>query len=214
MLGGLLPDSSALVLFLVATVTLNLTPGPDMLYVVANSVGGGRKAGVISALGIGAGTVVHTFAAALGLSALLMSSAVLYDVFRYVGAAYLIYMGVRFLGSKSTFARSVQQSQVPLFSTFRRGVATNVLNPKVAIFFLAFLPQFVDPARGSAIWQFILLGTIFNTSGTMVNTIVALVSGRLGNWIGSRPALSRAQQWFTGSVFMALGARIALAGRA
>ena len=214
MFDGLLPQGSALVLFLAAMITLNLTPGPDMLYVIANSVGGGRKVGVVSALGIGSGTIVHTLAAAVGLSALLMSSAILYDAFRYVGAAYLIYMGIHSLGTKSAFAGSARQAQVRLSNTFRRGVVTNVLNPKVAIFFLAFLPQFVDPTRGPAIWQFILLGTIFNCSGTIVNTLVALVSGRLGSWLGSRPAFARAQQWFTASVFVALGARIALVSRA
>lgn len=201
-------------LFLIATVTLNLTPGPDMLYVMANSIAGGRRTGVVSALGVGAGCVVHTFAAALGLSALLMSSAVLYDAFRYVGAAYLIYMGIRSLmSSRMAVAASGPRREVPLIATFRRGVATNVLNPKVAIFFLAFLPQFVDPSRGSAVWQFLLLGTIFNVSGTTVNTIVGLVSGQMGSWMAARPAFSRVQQWFTGGVFMALGARIALAGR-
>jgi threonine/homoserine/homoserine lactone efflux protein len=211
--GGLLPDSSSMILFLLATVTLNLTPGPDMLYVIANSVSGGRKAGVLSALGVGTGCIVHTVAAALGLSALLMSSSILYDIFRFVGAAYLIFMGIRSLSSKAALARSTQRARVPLARSFRQGVATNVLNPKVAMFFLAFLPQFVDPTRGSAVWQFILLGTIFNASGTVVNTVVALVSGQLGSFLGKRPVLSRAQQWFTGGVFVALGARIALAGR-
>lgn len=213
MLVGLLPDSSAMVLFLAATVMLNLTPGPDMLYVIATSVGGGRKVGVAAALGIGGGTIVHTCAAAIGLSALLMSSATLYDAVRYAGAAYLIYLGVRSFTSKSARIGAFTRGQASAWATFRQGIATNVLNPKVAIFFLAFLPQFVDPSRGSAGWQFVLLGTIFNISGTTVNTGVALISGRVGESLRSRPTVARLQQWFTGSVFMALGARLALAGR-
>lgn len=213
MLTGLLPDSSALALFMVATIMLNLTPGPDMLYVIANSVGGGRRAGVSAALGIGGGTIVHTCAAAIGLSALLMSSASLYDAVRYAGAAYLIYLGVRSFASRSAEAGAAGRRQTSPWAAFRQGVATNVLNPKVAIFFLAFLPQFVDPSRGSAGWQFILLGTMFNISGTTVNVVVALISGRVGESLRSRPAVARVQQWFTGSVFMALGARLAIAGR-
>src|SRR5512133_3737270 len=195
MLGGLLPDSSAMALFLLATITLNLTPGPDMLYVIANSVGAGRKVGVAAALGIGGGCVVHTIAAALGLSALLLSSPSLYDAFRFVGAAYLIYLGIRTFWSSDHTMGSTHERTASPWATFRQGVTTNVLNPKVAIFFLAFLPQFVDPARGSAVWQFLLLGTIFNISGTIVNTAVALVAGRLGEWLRVRPKVSRAQQW-------------------
>ncbi|MHB1134560.1 MAG: LysE family translocator [Chloroflexota bacterium] len=213
MLGGLLPDSSALALFLVATVSLNLTPGPDMLYVMASSVGSGRRVGVAAALGIGGGCLVHTFAAALGLSALLMSSASLYDALRFAGAGYLIYLGLRALVGGGQAGGAVGYRRASLGSAFRQGVTTNVLNPKVAIFFLAFLPQFVDPARGDAAWQFILLGTIFNVSGTVVNSLVALAAGRLGEGLRSRPRLARAQQWFTGGVFVALGARLALAGR-
>lgn len=208
----LLPDPPTLALFLVATITLNVTPGPDMLYVIANSIGLGRKAGVVSALGIGGGTIVHTFAGAVGLSALLMSSAVAFDVVRYAGAVYLLYLGIRSLISKETKVVMSGVRQVPLGTVFQRGVATNVLNPKVALFFLAFLPQFVDPSRGAVIWQFLLLGTMFNLSGTLVNTIVALLTGYAGDRFANNPGFAWLQRWFTGSVFLALGARLALAG--
>ncbi len=208
----MLPDSAALALFLAATLMLNLTPGPDMLYVIANSVGNGKKAGVVSALGIGGGTVVHTLAATVGLSALLMSSSLAYDLVRYAGAAYLLYLGGRTLASQSGHVSFGRAAAASSWKLFRQGITTNVLNPKVALFFLAFIPQFVDPSRGSTAWQFLLLGTIFNASGTLVNSVVALVAGTFGQWLGSSPQVSGVQRWFTGSVFVALGARMALAG--
>src|SRR5262245_35646575 len=140
--GAMMNDPANLIVFMTATLALNLTPGPDMLYVIARSVGQGQKAGVVSALGIGAGCLAHTFAAALGLSALLMSSAVAYDVVKYAGAVYLIYLGVRALMSKSRFERQSELKPARLSDIFYQGVVTNVLNPKVALFFLAFLPQF------------------------------------------------------------------------
>lgn len=208
----MLPDTSTLALFLIATLALNLTPGPDMLYVIANGVGRGSKAGVVSALGIGGGTVIHTFAAALGLSALLLSSELAFDVVRYGGAAYLVYLGVKSIASKGSTVSRIEAEKKDLLGIFRQGVATNVLNPKVALFFLAFLPQFVDPSRGSVVPQFLLLGTIFNTSGTMVNTVVGLVAGQVGERLGSNPGFSSVQRWFSGTVFVALGARIAFGG--
>ncbi len=208
----MLPDTQTLAVFLAATLMLNFTPGPDMLYVIANSVGRGQKAGVVSALGIGGGSIVHTLAAAVGLSALLMSSALAYDAIRYGGAAYLLYLGFKTITGKGVSIPTQRLKEERLLRIFRQGVATNVLNPKVALFFLAFIPQFVDPSRGSVVLQFLLLGTLFNCSGTLVNTGVALAAGFVGNRLSTSAGFSRAQQWFTGSVFMALGARIALAG--
>lgn len=208
----LLPDPATLAVFLVATFMLNITPGPDMLYVIANSIGLGRKAGVVSALGIGGGTVVHTSAGALGLSALLTSSPLAFDAVRYAGAAYLLYLGIRALASKETKTVVGEVRAVPLGAVFRQGVATNVLNPKVALFFLAFLPQFVDPSRGAVIWQFLLMGTMFNVSGTVVNSVVALATGYAGDRFAGHPGFSWVRRWFTGSVFLVLGVRLALAG--
>ncbi len=207
----MLPDIQSLLVFLAATLMLNFTPGPDMLYVIANGVGRGQRAGVVSALAIGVGGMVHTLAAALGLSALLMSSALAYDVVRYAGAAYLLYLGFKTIRGKGASIPSQRLPQEKYGRVFRQGVATAALNPKVALFFLAFIPQFVDPSRGSVVLQFLLLGGIFNTSGTLVNTGVALGSGAVGERISRSSGFSRAQQWFTGGVFMALGARIALA---
>ena len=202
-------DATTLGLFLLATVTLNLTPGPDMLYVIARSMGQSRKAGVVSALGIGAGTLVHMFAVALGLAIWLRSVPMAYDVVRYVGAAYLLYLGIRMFLSKDSTTENLHLRRESYRRIFAQGVATNVLNPKVAIFFLAFLPQFVDPARGPIFWQVIFLGLLFDTSGTLVNSIVALISGSVGNRLRDNPRLSRLQRWFTGTVFIGLAARIA-----
>lgn len=211
MLQGLLPDAPALIVFMVATISLNLTPGQDMMYVMGNSVGSGARAGVAAAFGVGGGCVVHTLAAALGLSAVLVSSPVAYDAIRYLGAAYLVYLGVRAVAGAPERLEARSAGAKGMLPVFRQGVVTNVLNPKVALFFLAFLPQFVDPSRGLTVWQFILLGTIFNVSGTTVNVLVALASGRVGDWLRRSPTFARAQQWVSGAVFVALGARIALA---
>jgi threonine/homoserine/homoserine lactone efflux protein len=202
-------DLATFGLFLLATVTLNLTPGPDMLYVIARSLGQSRKAGVVSALGIGAGTLVHMLAVALGLAIWLRSVPMAYDMVRYVGAAYLLYLGIRIFLSKDTHSEDIHLRRESYGRVFAQGVATNVLNPKVAIFFLAFLPQFVDPARGPIFWQVIFLGLVFDTSGTLVNTVVALISGSVGNRLRGNPRLARLQRWFTGTVFIGLAARIA-----
>ncbi len=203
-------DFTTLGLFLLATITLNLTPGPDMLYVIARSVGQGRKAGVVSALGIGTGTLVHMFAVALGLATLLRSVPLAYDAVKYIGAAYILYLGVRIWISKDPGPDETRLRKESYGRIFGQGIATNVLNPKVALFFLAFLPQFVDTQRGPLFWQVIFLGLIFDTSGTLVNTSVALLSGSVGNRLRGNPRLARLQRRFTGTVFILLAARLAL----
>jgi threonine/homoserine/homoserine lactone efflux protein len=195
---------------MLATLALNLTPGPDMLYVLGRSVGQGRRAGVVSALGIGAGILVHMTAVALGLSAVLREVPAAYEAIRYAGAAYLLYLGVRTWLERGPVGDKSAQRPESLGRVFRQGVVTNVLNPKVALFFLAFLPQFVDPARGSVGWQIVGLGLAFDVSGTAVNVGVALASGWLGDLLRRSPRLSRAQRVFTGGVFVALAVRLAL----
>jgi threonine/homoserine/homoserine lactone efflux protein len=209
----MMPDISTLYIFLLATLALNVTPGPDMLYVIVRSIGQGRMAGVASALGIGAGCIVHTVAIAFGLSTLLRSVPFAFDVVKYMGAAYLVYLGVKTLISKSHIAPETQVKKDTLAVVFAQGVVTNVLNPKVALFFLAFLPQFVSEARGPIMLQVIILGLLFVTSGTLVNIIVALLAGSVGNSLLRRPGFLRVQRWFTGSIFLLLAARIALSER-
>ena len=200
--------NTAIPLFLVATITLALIPGPDMVYVLARSVGQGRKAGIVSALGVSVGLLVHTSAAALGLSALLMSSAFAYTAVKYLGAVYLIYLGVRIVLSKDTGSLSTLK-QASLKRIFSQGVITNVLNPKIALFFLAFLPQFVDVSSGQVAWQIITLGIIFNVIGTLWHIALASLAGSAGSWLRKRPSFSYIQKWFTGSILIALGIRVA-----
>jgi len=205
-----MPEFPTLLIFLAATLALNLTPGPDMLYVMARGVGQGRTAGVVSALGIGGGTLVHTFAVALGLSTLLVSLPAAYEAIRYAGAVYLLYLGIRTLISKEELKLAAGGTAHSLSRIFAQGVITNVLNPKVALFFIAFLPQFADPSRGPVALQLLILGLLFNLSGTTVNAIVGLLSGHLGARLKERPTFWRAQRWFTGGVFVALAARLAV----
>ena len=206
-------DSANLLLFLGATLALNLTPGPDMLYVIARSASEGRRAGVASALGIAGGTVFHTLAVVLGLSSLLLAVPFAYDAVRLGGAAYLVYLGLRALLRPSPSGAGPRVERASLWAIFRQGVVTNVLNPKVALFFLAFLPQFVDPARGSVPAQLLLLGVLFNVSGTLVNLAVALAASGAGQWGRSRLGSSALLQRLTGVVFVGLGVRLALQQR-
>ena len=208
-----MPDGSALLLFLGATLALNLTPGPDMLYVVARSIGEGRAAGVASALGIAAGCLVHTLLVSLGLAQLLLAVPAAYDAVRLAGAAYLVYLGVRAIVSRPAENGAAVPKRASLGAIFRQGVVTNILNPKVALFFLAFLPQFVDASRGSVAGQLLILGLLFNVSGTLVNLGVAWAASGAGRWTAGRLAPSPLFQRLTGGVFIALGLRIAIAGR-
>ena len=205
----MLPTLHSLALFVAAGLALNLTPGPDMLYVAARGASEGRPAGIASALGIGAGTLVHIALVAAGLAALLAAVPVAYLAIRLGGAAYLIYLGVRgLLARPATAAAPLEPA--PLGVIFRQGVITNVLNPKVALFFLAFLPQFVDPSRGNPVFQVIALGLIFNTTGTLVNLAVAIGSSRAAARLRSQ---SSWPQRVMGGIFVALGLRLAFAAR-
>lgn len=205
-----MPDKSAFITFLIASCLLNLAPGPDMLYVMGRSIGQGRRAGVISALGIFSGTLVHITLAAVGLTAILRSSPLAFNVVRYMGAAYLLYLGVRLLIQRSSELGVADPKPVSLRNVFYQGVLTNVLNPKVALFFLAFLPQFVNADSRHTAWEIVLLGMIFNTGGTLVNLVVASTGGLLGNALRRNPRIARIQRRFTGAIFVGLGLRLGL----
>ena len=202
------PEKAAFLTFLIAALALNLAPGPDMLYVIGRSVGQGRKAGIVSSLGVFVGCWVHILAAAFGIAALLRSSPMAFNVVRYAGAAYLIYLGIRLLAQKTDLA-SQQLKAESLTSIFRQGAITNMLNPKVAIFFLAFLPQFIDARRGSVALQIKVLGLIFNVGGTLVNLAVAYAGGTLGELLRRNQSIARLQRQFTGLIFVGLGLRLA-----
>jgi threonine/homoserine/homoserine lactone efflux protein len=204
-----MPTFHSLALFIAAGLALNLTPGPDMLYVAARGASEGRPAGIASALGIGAGTLVHIALVAAGLAAVLAAVPVAYLAIRLGGAAYLIYLGVRgLLARPSVAAERLEPASLGVI--FRQGVITNVLNPKVALFFLAFLPQFVDASRGNPALQVIALGLIFNTTGTLVNLGVAVGSSRAAARLRSQ---SRWLQRVTGVIFVGLGLKLAFAVR-
>jgi len=207
-----IPPLHSLLLFMAAGLALNVTPGPDMLYVAARSTSEGRAAGIVSSFGIAAGTLFHISAVALGLAALLTAVPIAYSVVRIGGAIYLMYLGVRAFARHAPLATR-EVARASLTTIFRQGAITNILNPKVALFFLAFLPQFVDPARGSAAAQIVVLGLIFDTSGTIVNTIVALGASRAAESMRANSKSVDVLHKITGVIFIGLGLRIALASR-
>jgi threonine/homoserine/homoserine lactone efflux protein len=198
-------------LFALASFLLNITPGNDMLYVASRSAGQGVRAGVVSSLGIMAGCLVHLTAAALGLSALLARSAMAFDIVKYIGAGYLFYLGVRALINKRAAALTVSTKleTASYRRLFWQGVVTNVLNPKVALFFLAFLPQFIAIGSGHATEAILLLGLWFDVSGTVVNILVAVLFGRIGDWLRQHSRWMKIQEKITGLVLIALGIKVA-----
>ena len=205
----MIPEIEHLGVFILAAVTMNVTPGPDTLYVLARSVGQGRAAGVVSVLGGSTGRLVHTFATALGLSAILVSSPAAFLVVKYLGAAYLVFLGARMIFGRAERAGSAGRGRESLLRVYGQGVATNVLNPAVAAFFISFLPQFVDPARGSVAAQVLFLGVLFTTTATLWSLTVALLSGTFGDFLKRHPRVAVAQRAAAGALLVALGARLA-----
>jgi threonine/homoserine/homoserine lactone efflux protein len=208
----IIPEASLLGLFVVAAIVLLLTPGPAVLYIVTRSVAQGRLAGLVSALGVHVGTLVHVAAAALGVSALLVSSALAFDIVKYLGALYLIYLGVRKLAGWDQPARGQAIAPLRLRRLFGQGVVVNVLNPKTALFFLAFLPQFVDVTRGAVGFQILVLGLIFVALGVISDGLYALAAGTAGAWLKRDGRLLRVERYVSGGVFVGLGVTAALAG--
>src|SRR5437763_12319522 len=206
-----MPDASALGLFVGAAVALLLTPGPAVLYIVTRSIDQGRVAGLVSVLGICTGTLLHVAAAALGLSALMMSSATAFNTVKYAGAAYLIVLGVRTL-SKGEPPPDVVLARTDLRRVFAQGVIVNVLNPHTALFFLAFLPQFVNPSKGGVPFQMVALGLLFVALSATTDSGWAIAAGTAGNWIKRRPGFIRGQRYATGGALIGLGAATALTG--
>ncbi|MFN2457345.1 MAG: LysE family translocator [Chitinophagaceae bacterium] len=193
---------------------LNITPGNDMLYVIARSSGQGTKAGIISALGIGAGCVVHIVAAVIGLSALIAQSAIAFTIIKYVGACYLVYLGVMaILTSKRSLQIETTTRTISGKKIFLQAVITNVLNPKVALFFLAFLPQFISLEKGNTTLQIFYLGVWFNTVGTLVNILIAILFGRIGRLLFKSPLFISWQQRITGAILIGLGIKLTFSAK-
>ncbi|MEP3247465.1 MAG: LysE family translocator [Sneathiella sp.] len=201
-------DIQQLGLFVAAVLVLNLTPGPDMLFSAASGMKGGSRAGLISALGIGVGGLVHALLAAVGVTALIASSDLAFTALRIIGAFYLLWIGVRSFKSvtgEQTASLSYDLSGRRLFA---RGFVTNVLNPKVGLFFIAFLPQFVDPASEGVALQIFLMGCFVGLSGTVINGTVGFFAGEASQKIFDRPALKKAIAWLSGSLLIMLGVRL------
>jgi len=200
------PDWGSLGVFAAAALLLLITPGPAVLYIVARSVDQGRAAGIVSALGVHAGTLVHIAAAAAGLSVLLAASATLFSFVKYLGAAYLVYLGVRRLLDRAPLHGPGQARAIPWRRAFLDGVVVNVLNPKTALFFLAFLPQFVDPTRGSVGPQVLALGLVFVMLGLFTDGLYAVAAGSARRFIlAASPRFTTAQRWVTGGMYIGLG---------
>ena len=209
-----MPETSTLVVFATAALALLVVPGPAVIYIVTRGIHQGRRAALVSAWAVGLGSMVHAVAAALGLSALLMSSALVFSVVKYLGAAYLIYLGIRTLlarGEDTVLVAAPARSPRSLWHVFRQGLVISVLNPKTALFFIAFLPQFVDPSRGSASVQILILGVVLVALGVCTDSAYALLSGSLGGWLRRSASFQRRQRRFSGGVYVALGATTALA---
>jgi threonine/homoserine/homoserine lactone efflux protein len=206
----MLADPALIAGFLLASLALNLTPGPDMLYTIGRSVGQGRAAGLAAALGIFVGCFVHILAAAFGLAALFELVPVAYLAVKYLGAAYLAFLGVRMILGAGAAAAAPAARPAPLLAILRQGAVTNALNPKVALFFVAFLPQFVAPGGAlPAAAQMLILGIVFNLGGLLVNAAVAVGFGAAGDWLQRRPGIWRLQHRVTGALFLALACRLA-----
>jgi threonine/homoserine/homoserine lactone efflux protein len=208
-----MPTGHTLLLFAAAALALLVVPGPAVLYIVTRSIDQGRAAGVASVLGIHTGSLVHVGAAAIGLSALLVSSALAFSVVKYAGAAYLIVLGVRKLLERTGEEVEVDEPQPrSLRRIYAQGIVVNILNPKTALFFLAFLPQFVDVDRGAVWTQMTVLGIAFIVLGMVSDGTYALVAARAGGWLRSSRRFHSAQRWVSGGVYVGLGAVAAFSG--
>lgn len=202
-------DPTQLLLFCVTTVLLIFTPGPDIIYVMTRGMTQGRRAALAAATGFALGNFVHTFAAIVGLSALITSSATAYALVRYAGALYLVYLGVRLFRSKASLTGEAPLARLEARVIFRQSVLANVMNPKVALFFLAFFPQFIDRSRGSVPLQMLILGTTFVLLTQLCFSLVALGAGAIGAWLNRKRGFGARAGQFAGSILIGLGLRLA-----
>lgn len=210
---ALLPPWPLFTAFLAAALALNLTPGADMAFTLARGIAQGPKAGVASALGIATGSFLHSLLAAFGVAALLAASETAFLIVKYVGAGYLFYLAVRLLLDKSSLAVSGAAPRCSYWRIYWQGTLVNLTNPKVALFILAFLPQFVDPARGAVAAQIILLGLIFNVMGTAINIAVGIAAGRAGGLLRGSATAQRALRALGGTLIGFLAIRLLLQER-
>ena len=201
-----MPD---IALFLAASALLAIAPGPDIVYVLARGISQGPRAGIAAALGFATGCIFHTVLAAVGIAALIRSSPLAFDLVRYAGAAYLVWIGIQALRHRSAFSIEAASDAKGLAVIYKQSVIGNMLNPKVTLFFLAFLPQFVNTAAGHVEWQMVLLGVLFMAVTIVVFGAVALFSGWIGAWVRRKPVIGERLNVFAGITFIALGVRVA-----
>jgi len=204
-----LPDATSLSIFLSAAFILAVTPGPGLFYVMTRSLKGGRMEGLSSALGTSVGGMFHVLAGALGVSVLLANSATAFTVIKYLGAAYLIYLGIKTLLSQESNFNEAEINTTGTRQAFYQGITVEALNPKTALFFLAFIPQFVNP-NANLFWQFLLLGSLSVLLNTTADVIVASLAGPIGKRLKSSPSLRSKQRYLTGTLLAALGVYVAL----
>ena len=205
-------QQSTIAVFLLSALSLLLIPGPAVIYIVTRSAAQGRRAGLASVLGIELATLVHVAAAALGLSALLMASALAFNVVKYAGAAYLVYLGIRLL---IVHTDDSEPEKVPTHTNvqlFGKGFLVNLLNPKTAIFFYSFLPQFIDPSRGSPFLQIAMLGGIFVALATCTDSLYALIGSRAGSYLSRSVQIQKVRRFVSGGIYIALGIGAAVSG--
>ena len=208
-----IPGAAHISLFIGAALALLLIPGPAVLYIVGRSVEQGRMAGFVSVLGVHAATLVNIIAAAVGLSAILASSAIAFSIVKYAGAAYLIWIGVRkLMGTAETDGSAQKIVRHSHSRLFRDGFVVNLLNPKTALFFLAFLPQFVEPLRGHVASQIVVLGLIYTALGFMTDGSYALAAGSAGNWLRRNRSFQKIERYVSGLLLIGLGLTAAFAG--
>lgn len=210
-----MPSGSTLAAFTAATLVLILLPGPAMLFLIARGVVGGRRVGAMSALGVETATAVYVAATAVGLTAMLAASAMALSAVRYVGAAYLLYLGVRTLASLRTplGLPASEGAAVDDWASWRQGFLVGISNPKVALFFLAFFPQFIDPAAGSVVLQVVVLGTIFTSIGLVLDVSYGVAGGALGALLSRRPGIARRGKVTAGLAYLGLGGWTAAGAR-
>jgi threonine/homoserine/homoserine lactone efflux protein len=207
------PTARTLALFVPTALALLVVPGPAVVYIVTRSIDRGRVAGIASTLGVATGSLVHVAAAALGLSALLLSSAVAFSVVKYAGAVYLVILGLRRLLAREEGPDGLESGDdVGMRRIYAQGVVVNVLNPKTALFFFAFLPQFVDPERASVAMQIAALGLMFVALGILSDGTYALASARTGSWLRTHPRFLRVRRFVSGGIYVGLGVAAALTG--
>ncbi|NOH03782.1 MAG: LysE family translocator [Chloroflexi bacterium] len=203
-------EPAKFVLFAGVSWALIIAPGPDMLYVITRGMAHGRRAGIVSAIGVICGILVHTMAAAFGMTLIFQTSASAFLMVKYLGAIYLIYLGIKAWQDKSTFSLQPSSARTSSRSLFWQGVLSNVLNPKIAVFFLAFLPQFVDRESSQVTLQMAILGLTFAFFGLCFLAAVGYFAGAVGAWLTNQPRYTKSFRWLTGGILVRLGTRLAL----